>query len=220
MIDTSSLRALIALRVTAFFAAVAADAGLAQLTSRAPMIIRLYRLLLSIERHNRDIILKAQMLSDPIWRARVYTELGGWWAAKRWRERMTTSRLLRKAKARQAKRQRPRHSDTSNPPQTGNAHRFKTDSLGQFRWAAIPRGEACESARKACRKTAEPTACAPSISCEKPVPVTPHDFTSAERTQSANLADNKSETGEPSSTPISRPPGLVRQKAQGPAPPV
>ena len=184
--DTTDLRAAIELRAAAYFDAISAGATFAQQLALLPVIIRLYRLLLTIERRNRIIIVKARMLSNPVWRARVYAELGGWWGAKRWLDRMKASQIQTQNRPlKPAINASPRRGRTQ-PKKAQNYRRFKTDSLGQFRWATISRRTTHLQPRQIQRGVvaAPPTrasSSAPSASRTPPIPLTPQDFARADK---------------------------------------
>ncbi|WP_371397330.1 hypothetical protein [Fretibacter rubidus] len=111
------------------------DLSLSKMTQIVIIICALGRLILTVHR----AALKSAMLQDPIWRGRVFTDLGGIHALNRWRLRFraATCPPIRQPKS---------PLITSLPPQKHQSRdgrkevqkRFKTDRTGQFRLAAIP----------------------------------------------------------------------------------
>ena len=181
LINTAPLRAAVEHMIAAALSLVASAAPLRKQCAAINKMAKFYRLLIVMERYNRDKLLRANMLSNPSWCQRVFFQLGGHEAAQRWRRReRATRRLSRRPHNTPRDTAKPHHQPSA--PAGGSCRRYKTDERGQFRFAPITRGPndfVRGNGQAALRARAD------SPMPMKPIPIFPHEFETALRTHNA-----------------------------------
>lgn len=144
-VSIAGLRGLLAAMIEAMWGL---PVGSTKMMRQSRAILRLTRLVITAEVTRYQSALSAKMFADPMWRRRVFAELGGLHGMKAWQQRYL--------KAANAEAFPPRKTASASPntgPNTGpetapnieacqkpkNHNRYKTDSKGQFRLAPLPR---------------------------------------------------------------------------------
>ncbi|WP_371397871.1 hypothetical protein [Fretibacter rubidus] len=171
-IDTAPLRAAIAILTARLMTYLQSGAPLAKQNTHTRRLLPLYRLLLKIARHNRGIILKSSMLSNPDWCRRVFMDLGGWPALRQWQARWKN----RHNPTERAAKKTLSHSESSRAIRHVSSGK-KTDSQDDFCWAKIERNKEPRPRRTRDELT-ERKPSAPSTRIP-PVELWPHEITRA-----------------------------------------